>query len=130
MTPNDSTKVTMTQVYNDVKDALSGMADALKVGAEHVYQILVKQQIVNSITLILCYVLFAFVAYFSFKLVFKAVAKGKEEDSYEPWNMLFIIPTIITISSIVFFSTTIQSCVTGFLNPEYGAIMEIKSFIK
>lgn len=38
------------QIYTDVKYGLAGLADGLKVGVEHVYIVLVKQQVVKSVT--------------------------------------------------------------------------------
>ena len=38
------------QVYGDIKTGLVGLAAGLKVGVEHIYIILVTQQILNSIT--------------------------------------------------------------------------------
>jgi len=48
-------------LYQDVKEGLSGLATGLKVGVEHVYIVLVKQQIVNSITWVIIYLLFIFI---------------------------------------------------------------------
>lgn len=130
MNPINSTKtVTWSQAYNDFKDALSGAADALKTGSEHVYQVLVQQQVTNSVTNVILYIAFAIVTFFSWKLCNKLYDKHKDE-SYSEWGMLYIVPTIITVLSLVHLGISMNATVMGFVNPEYGAIQEIKSFIK
>lgn len=59
----DTAKLTFNRVYNDVKGGIEGLAKALKTGAEHVYSVLVRQQVVKAITAIL--VLTAFLIIFS-----------------------------------------------------------------
>lgn len=44
----DSTSITFTKVYNDVKEGINGLAIALKEPAEHVYKIFVKQQLIEN----------------------------------------------------------------------------------
>ena len=44
----DTSSVT-NRLYSDIRGGITALASGLKVGAEHVYIILVKQQIVNSI---------------------------------------------------------------------------------
>lgn len=129
MIQQDST-VTMTQVYNDFKGALQGAADALKVGAEHIYEVLVYQQLINSITLIIMYVAITIASYYTWRIVLKFVDKESKQDRYGEWGYMYIIPVLVTLISIIIFLGSIQNCITGFLNPEYNALMEIKSFIK
>lgn len=121
---NDSTKVTWSQVYQDFKGALSGAADALKTGSEHVYEVLVRQQVVNSITWIIVYVLMAIVTFVIWRIVYRVV----EEDRNA--NELFILPVVVTCITAITFLVTIGDTVTGFINPEYGAIQEVREFIR
>jgi hypothetical protein len=134
MKTTDSTQVTYTQVYNDFKSALGGAADALKTGIEHVYQVMVRQQIIDSITWIIVYVLLGVICFISWKKVNSYVTKEKlkknnEYHSYgsDDW---YLVPVLITIFCVAMFCLSINDVVTGFLNPEYGAMQEIKSFIK
>lgn len=131
MNTTDSTTVTFTQVYNDFKGALSGMAEALKVGAEHIYEILVRQQMVNAITWSVILVISIYMC-----LNFVKGATNKKEKWSEDGETLTLLGCA-RIAQIILFGIAlaismshIDVIVTGFINPEYGAIMEIKSFIK
>lgn len=137
MNPQDSThQVTWSQVYNDFKDALSGAADALKTGADHVYEILVRQQLINSISMTIFYVIGICVCAAAWTIVIKFTKRKNEEEkglnSYErgDWGMLYIIPSVFTVLFLFIFSISLKTTIMGYLNPEYGAIMEIKSFIR
>lgn len=46
----DTSSLSWSKVYNNAKDGLKGLASALKVGTEHVWEILVKQQLAEAIT--------------------------------------------------------------------------------
>ena len=132
----DSTQLTWEKVYTDFSDALSGIADALKTGADHVYEVLVRQQIIKSISLTITYILLAVACVIAWKIANKFYKQKTEEErklSYYDkgdWGMLFIIPSVLTVISIIVLVLSIGMTVTGFINPEYGAIQEIKSFIK
>lgn len=133
MEPNDSTTLTFSHVYNDLKEAINGMADALKVGSDHVYQILVRQQFVNSITWILIIAMLFTTAGISLKLGLKdmwTIDKYQDKVVKDSKVPLLICGGIGILVAIVLFSFNISTIVTGFVNPEYGAIMEIKKFIR
>jgi hypothetical protein len=112
------------QIYTDVKSGLSGLADGLKVGVEHVYAVLVKQQVVKSITNIIVLFTFVFLAFlFANKVYPWATENEKSSDGfslviYGFGIFLILIPAMIEIG-------TLEKTVTGFINPEYGAIMQI-----
>jgi hypothetical protein len=126
----DSTKVTWSQVYQDFKGALSGAADALKTGSEHVYEVLVRQQVVNSISLLIVILLLATSSYFAFKFVNRESIKDSLED-VEPGAVFAVLGTVgLILGTIVFTAVHATSIVTGFVNPEYGAIQDILKFIR
>lgn len=143
----DSTKITMGTIYNDAKEAMKGLGAALKVGSEHVYQVLVKQQAVKSIgesILILFLLILAIVGFKITKSTYKAhlILSGWKEgdgaysidinDSSKGVASVFlgIFTGIIIIAFIITFLSCYNSIVTGFVNPEYGALKEIMEFIK
>jgi hypothetical protein len=127
---NDLTKVTFSQVYQDFKEALSGAADALKTGSEHVYGVLVRQQIVNSISLIITILVLTTASYFAFKFVNRKSIKDGLEDT-EPGAVFAVIGVaILIIGTIGFTASHTVEIVTGFVNPEYGAIQEVREFIR
>lgn len=127
---NDSTKVTWSQVYQDFKGALSGAADALKTGSEHVYEILVRQQYVQSISLLMVILLGVTASYFAFKFVNRQSIKDGLED-VEPGAVFAVLGVVGLIGgTLVFAAVHATKIVTGFVNPEYGAIQDLMEFIK
>lgn len=108
-----------------------GLAAGLKVGAEHVYQVLVKQQIVKSII----WLLIAIISGFFVGNWFKAYKNKTEEwtDNYEDVTFIGVVRglqiclgLVLLVASII----NIDVIVTGLINPEYGAIKEIINFVK
>ncbi len=125
---SDSTQLSVKQVYNDIKAGLTGLAGALKVGSEHVYEVLCKQQYVSSIVNICILIVGIILLLISLKTWKWGIKHLKESD----WYSIFP-PTIITILSIGCIGGQINhfdTTITGFINPEYGAMMQIKDFIK
>lgn len=123
----DTTSVTFTQVYNDVKEGITDLAIALKIPAEHVYGVLVKQQIVNSITHSL-FPLGALILICLFIILYRRGTKKEWEDNKDKaWS---IITGIFLLIFIIASITVLSYIVQGFANPEYGAIKEIITFVK
>jgi len=129
----DSTKQELTKevIYNDAKEALSQLGAALKVGAEHVYEVLVRQQVVESITYLvvgLVSVIFLIICYKQANKVqfdnYNNITKGGINMTYA---VCFGVVGVITGLFALF---NIQTIVTGFVNPEYGAIKTILDTIK
>ncbi len=130
----DSSELTMMKVYSDVKGVLVGLSSSLKVGAEHVYGVLVKQQIVVSITMTLLIVLFI-VIFFVLLNVFNKNYKRLSDENDTWYNdsfdehvgvmIPFIGSIVIFLLIIILLCVNLSDIVTGFINPEYGAIMEI-----
>lgn len=115
---------TFDTVYNDIKSTLSAMAGELKTTADHVYAVLVRQQLVNSCINVLCLML----AIPLFLYFLKGMKKRKEGQEWPdtPYTFAIIIACILFGA----FLLTINSTITGFVNPEYGAMKEIMSYIK
>ena len=130
----DSASVTMSTMYNDVKGAIIGLSKALKVGAEHVYEVLVRQQIVKSVIWLL-------LLFISFYLLFNFAKRAKDPE--EQWIKnpgtsnsgpapIGIIRIFQVIGGTIMFAISIAHIdviLTGFINPEYGAISEIMEMV-
>ncbi len=121
----DTTKLTVNKVYSDVKAGMQGLGSALKVGAEHVYHVLAKKQLVDSITTLIIYIIGSIVILLVLRLTI--FLNNKEEDIATGLGILLIF---ITTIFIIYFACSINNCVMGFVNPEYGAIKEIINFVK
>jgi len=140
------TETTFDKVYSDVKEGLKGLGEALKVGSEHVYTILVKQQIVNAFLWSTILLISIFLLTYCFR---KGMTLGWSYHSYwrdewvdqggkEAWektqsstkNVYIIILSIISFFMFTIGMGHIDIIFTGFLNPEYGAMQDIVKFIK
>lgn len=134
---SDTPKVSISTVYNDVKQrvdvnspkmeqAINVIAKDLKITADRVWDILVKQQLVWS-WCILAGELFTLLSWLHFwyrlKLQREDLDKyGDTKDSRVAGSVVTgILAGASTIVAAIFFSTM----VTGFINPEYGAIRDI-----
>ncbi len=125
---NVDTSSTFRLIYTDAKDAIKGLASALKIGAEHVYEVLVKQQIVYAIVWLITFVVSLIFIINFFKALKSSEKWGDGSDIYLLGVVRVfqgIIFIIILIISIFHFDTI----VTGFVNPEYGALTDIMNFV-
>jgi hypothetical protein len=122
----DTSQITLTKVYNDVKSGLNGLEEALKVGSEHVYGVLIKQQLVTAISYLILVILLLIACPFSVKLEKKWRA---EHDDFGD-GPACLVPIIVNITTVIVIFITITDIITGFINPEYGALKDIMNFIK
>ena len=110
-------------------DAIKDLAEALQVPAEYVYTILVKQQLVYSLTYSIAIVAAIALGVLFSKYGINGIGKAKDDEA-GGWVAMTIVGTLsLVISTIVFFAL-IGDIVTGFVNPEYGAIKEILNTVK
>lgn len=115
-------------IYGDIKQYIDELAQSLGVAAEHVYEILVRQQISDGIiTIIATSLVWAALATAFYKAV-------KRDDFYEgKVTVTFIIGVASGVG--IFFALIIGSfesiaAVKQLINPEYYAIREIMDVIK
>jgi hypothetical protein len=115
----------MEKIYDDAKGAVNSIAKSLKVGAEHVYEVLVKQQIVKSVTNSIIALMMVILLIIAFR--FSGKGDWVNGDIYAAYCIVFCV-----ISGLMFMYTmfNIKETVTGFINPEYGAIEKIFEVIK
>ena len=131
----DSTKLTVKEVYEDIKAGITGLATALKTPAEHVYAVLCKQQIVKAVIGIFMFLMLLIFIICSLKYgsfvedwEYGTVKDGRPEFSAAV-SVIFGILGIIFM--LVFFIGNYHlDILQGFINPEYGAIKDIANFIK
>lgn len=135
----DSSKLTLLKVYNDTNAGITGLAAALKQPAIHVYEVLIKQQVVNSIMYIIIIIMLFIVCLRLWGIFRRNCARTKDkEDSWYTDDLsehagligVLIISVIVSIGCLATFCATAEVIVTGFVNPEYGAIKEIINFVK
>lgn len=120
----------MNKVYDDVKEALVGLSGALKVGTEHVYKVLVRQQIVNSFV-------YLSLGLISMLLIISFIKSCKSDEEWltkydipKPLGFIRVAQGIIGVLLCVNFLFDIDVILTGFINPEYGALNEIVNWVR
>ena len=129
-TQSDTTKLSPREIYTDAKEAIKQLGSALKVGAEHVYTVLVRQQVVHSITNCLIYI-FLFITIRFMVVRFYRYARVEYEGSFPDPGVFFgtFFLTCITLWASIYFITSVEVTITGFVNPEYGALKSIVDMI-
>lgn len=118
-------------IYQDIKVAIAALAESLGVAAEHVYEVLVKQQTVEAII----YLIILLIGVACFIILFKTIPKMefKDMDPATPKDTTYLILCIgvgiIGIFTICAGLMNIGTIITGFINPEYSAIKEIMEML-
>lgn len=131
----DSTRVNPSVVYNDIKhtigvnapkieQAVTSLAKSLKVTADNVWDILVKQQKVWSICILIDCVITIF-SWIHFYYRLNIVQKNTDHTCPDSLVVACVITGIIAITGSIVGGIYFQQMLTGFLNPEYGAMQTI-----
>jgi hypothetical protein len=113
------------EIYPDVKNAITEIAKGLGVGAEYVWTVLVKQQVVLGITeliellLILCLIIIGVV------WLWKTIKKN-EAISWVVLPGAFLI----LFGTLMFGRVDLITIIQGLVNPDFGAINYVLNFIK
>lgn len=115
---------TLIQITNKVEAAVQSLANSLQTTADQVFDILVRQQLVNSISQILLMGIVGFILY-QFHKNYDHIDENWGEI---PQIFAFVLSAIFAIVLIVGICC-INGIITGFVNPEYGAIKKIFDLI-
>lgn len=111
-------------------DAVKELAAALQVPAEHVYKILVKQAVVNSISYLIIYICILGMIFFGTRLILKESNTDREYNEAPIYGILGGILAAFGVLGFIFILATATEMVGGFVNPEYYAIQEILETFK
>lgn len=120
---------TFMVLYEDLKTGVTALASALKVPAEHVYAILVKQQVVNSLTYLVVFILASISLFISCRYGLPW-ASEHGDDSDGASYVLPVLGILIFGVIVMFVLFNMDTIMTGILNPEYGAIQDIVKMVK
>lgn len=116
-----------TTIYGDMKTAIAAIAKSLGIATEDVFEVLIRQQVVNSIIYVIVGVFAIILIIATYKIAMRI------EDPNTNKEQIFLGFTIvfgfIGIICFVIFMVNFQAMLTGFVNPEYGAIKEIMSWL-
>lgn len=120
------------QVYADVKQGLAGLATALKVGVEHVYEVIVRQQVVKAISdlvLVIFLIVVAFILLHYCKKLVKYCETKDNKGVEISACLLGFGSAVVYIIALVSFCCLYAEIVSGLVNPEYGALQDIINFV-
>lgn len=116
-------------IYSDVKAGLIGIDTGLKVGVEHVYKVLVMQQVVKAVQWIILGLLPTILLIVFGKSVWRWGDRIAEEtDGFSAF--VAGVFYVMCFTGLLLFVFHIDVIATGIINPEYGAIEDIVSFVE
>ena len=121
----DST-LTFLKVYEDIKGGILGLAEALKEPAEHIYGIMIKQQVINAWSGLIFIIVMLVLLFLSIQYLGACNDDPDISDLTIPVTLLMIT----SITTFVVLIITGPDILTGFFNPEYGAMKDIVNFVK
>ena len=125
-------KNVVSTVYNDIKSlspkvetAVKSLAEQFKTTTTELWNILVKQQLVWSICILLCLITTIF-SWLHFWYRFKVACENKWGMSGSAhYELICIMCAAISIAGTIIVSINFNDMLTGFINPEYGALKTI-----
>lgn len=135
------------RIYNDMSSGIMGLAQSLKVGAIHVYTVMVKQQLVNAIADLLFVLILFGLSYYLYKLCrstytshlklcgWKEGERGNNHDLDDTAKgimsiIIAVLACLTLITAIIVFGNSYHTIIMGFVNPEYGAMQDILNFVR
>lgn len=118
VTGTDTEKL-IDKYSSKLEAGMTALAKTLEQPAEHIYTLLVKQQRVKAKAW-----LFVLIALATCTLLMWVILVLSVDQDW------IAIPTILTIICFIVIGSAMTTILTGFYNPEYGAIKEIARFLK
>jgi hypothetical protein len=121
-TPISETERIVDKYIDKTGDIINGLAEKLAVPAEHVYGVLVRQQIVQGV--VWSVYLGFFILLFLFGLFggLKYDMEFADWDEFSRWKLIIVISVLFSVIGFIGFFT---DGLPSLINPEYGAIKEI-----
>lgn len=131
-------------VFDKTTEAITQLASALKVPTDHVYTILIKQQLVQSLSSLLVSIFVILLGLLIVKFTYRDWdnknkqwrAMNDRSDDYNHWDLddggwIYLVPLgfLISLVGIIVLCASFNNIITGFINPEYGAIKDIMNFL-
>ncbi len=114
------------KVYEKATEYIETLASSLGVAAEHVYGILVRQQVAEGVTTLIMFG----VVYLVLGIVVGVAVKKSDFDYECIANYVAVIGCIVLIFVSVFAFVDVGDAIMKVMNPEYYAIKEIMDVIK
>ena len=123
------------EIIQKMEVVLKTLADKVGAGVDHFWPLFVRQQAINSITILVILMVFAMV---SVGLIHYAKKFWKKADFTEyHWNMNAIlcfwpglVGILLAVGVLIGTACTMSTVVTGFANPEYQAVVSVVDMFK
>lgn len=130
-------KSLVQQVYSDakslapdLKEAFKSVASALNTTAEKLWDILVKQQLVWSICHAIILLSSIYAWYQFYRIFYKSLNDKTETGEYKaPYVLLLLLVGGLAVFGSLHTVDNIDRMITGFVNPEFGAVRTIVEFL-
>lgn len=123
----DTSKLTVKQVYTDVKEGFTKLVNNLEGPAKHVYGVYVKQHRTKGVSIGLATLFALIIGIITFSIVYRKNSKDFEDSNASDGQwVVTILSTIVMLVSVGF--TIGYFAGDGFMkiiNPEYYAIQDI-----
>ena len=124
------TSSNLKMVTTKTMEAIQYLAVGLKVSVNEVWDILVKQQQIKSWTFLLLLISSLFLDFLLFKLI-KYSYKQCNLDNLPIGYLLIILISCVVMGAYSFYNVeNLYPMLTGFFNPEYGAMADIVEIAK
>lgn len=131
-------------IYGDIKQYIEELANSLGVAAEHVYELLVRQQVISGIVGItvggliliagLAIIFFTIVAMIKAEWVGGTYSKtpSNKYASYLELGDGFVFQLVVALSivAVIICTFVVSGSIMQLINPEYYAIREIMDVFK
>lgn len=127
-TPISETERIVDKYVGQFSDALTELAKALKVPAEHVYGVLVRQQVVRGISLLIGVLLSLGLSIF-LSAALRRRKNSEFDDLFLDEPFLFMGTIIGWVCFVILTAVFLSGGVSSLINPEYGAIKDILSIL-
>lgn len=125
------TSSSLKMVTTKTMEAVKYLAEGLKVSVTEVWDILVKQQKVKSWTYLLLFLSSLVLDYLLFKFIRFIVNQYKINNEF---NFFYVVGFALSVVIMIMYTFTntenLYPMLTGFLNPEYGAMQDIINVAK
>lgn len=121
-----------------IQAGLAAIATGFNTTIEYVWPIMIKQQVVQAWSSLVLILFWFLVFFLCIKVLYPYASnkrrtyekKGWGDDGDVGWFCLAWLPVIsFGIISLVYFCSSIQCVITGFINPEYAAIKDVMRMI-
>lgn len=123
---NSNDVETVNAVFAGIEKTVANLADQLKVPAEKLWTILVRQQTIKSISSIALFATILFVCFSALFWAYKRADKykyGVYDDTETAVPAIFSLTVLFSMAIILI--KKFNEVLTGLINPEYGALKEI-----